>query len=153
VFSPLVIRRSRALGVDAAAKVNHLCGPGADGRQDAALHWPRTRKAAPELEGRCLQLAASCLSEGGRGRGILTPEVRPDRRKRASQPDKKVGQRSCSRVAKHIQTLGLAMTPKSRVIRGALKGSFAFYTRSKNGSFHWSRMKMNGRYFPKGNVA
>jgi hypothetical protein len=41
---------------------------------------------APELEGRCLQLAASRLSEGGRGRGILMPEVHADRRKKGSPP-------------------------------------------------------------------
>ncbi len=48
------------------------------------------------------------------------PEVRLDRRKRASQTDKEVGKRPCSRVAKHIQTPVSPMTPKSRVIRGAL---------------------------------
>lgn len=83
------------------------------------LHCPGTRKAAPELEGRCLQPASLRLSEGGRGRGILMPEVRPDRRKRASPPEKEVGKRRRSCVAVHIQTLGSLMTPKSRVIRGA----------------------------------
>jgi len=93
-------RRAPAAG-PAAAQPSHrqdacphrarVRGLGADGRQDTALHWPGTRQAAPELKGRCLQLAASGLSEGGRGRGILTPEVRVDRRKRASQPEKRSG--------------------------------------------------------------
>src|SRR5204863_960707 len=95
------------------------------GRKDAALHWPGTRKAAPELEGRCLQLAASRLSEGGRGRGILTPEVRPDRRKRASPPEKELGKRRRSRVAGPIQTLDSLVKAKSRVVRGALEYPFA----------------------------
>jgi hypothetical protein len=51
------------------------------------------------------------------------PEVRPDRRKRAVQPDKEVGKRPSSRVAEHIQTFGSLMTPKLRVIRGALQSS------------------------------
>jgi hypothetical protein len=53
------------------------------------------------------------------------PEVRPDRRKRASQPDKEVGKRRRLRVAKHIQTLVPPMTPKSRVIRGAPRMNWA----------------------------
>jgi hypothetical protein len=57
------------------------------------------------------------------------PEVRPDRRKRASQPDKEVGKRPCSRVAKHIQTLVSPMTPKSRVIRGALQATQLVFQR------------------------
>jgi len=66
--------------------------------------------------------AASRLSEGGRGRGILTPGVRLDRRKKgAVQPDKEVGKQPHSRIAKRIQTLGSLMTPKSGVIRGALR--------------------------------
>ncbi|MDB5758171.1 MAG: hypothetical protein JWM30_1460 [Burkholderia sp.] len=47
------------------------------------------------------------------------PEVRPDRRKRASQRGKEVGKRRCLDVAEHIQTLGSLMEAKSRVIRGA----------------------------------
>jgi hypothetical protein len=49
------------------------------------------------------------------------PEVRPDRQKRAAQPEKGVGKGRRSRVAEHIQTPGSLMTAKSRVIRGAPK--------------------------------
>jgi hypothetical protein len=102
------------------ARIEHVfAGLAQMGRQDAALHWPGTRKAALELEGRGLQLAVSRLSEGGPGRGILMPEVRLDRRKRASTPEKEIGKRRRSRVAGHIQTLGSQMTAKSPVIRGA----------------------------------
>jgi hypothetical protein len=53
-------------------------------RRCALFAWHA--QAASELEGRCLQLAASRLFEGGRGPVILTPEVRADRQKRAPQP-------------------------------------------------------------------
>jgi uncharacterized protein YjeT (DUF2065 family) len=46
------------------------------------------------------------------------PEVRPDRRKRASSLEKEVSKGRRPRVAGHIQTLGSLMTAKSRVIRG-----------------------------------
>jgi hypothetical protein len=47
------------------------------------------------------------------------PEVRADRRKRASPPEKEVRKRRRSRVAEHIQMLVSLITAKSRVIRGA----------------------------------
>jgi hypothetical protein len=48
------------------------------------------------------------------------PEVRLDRRKRASTPEKEVGKRRRSRVAGHIRILSSLMAAKSQVIRGAL---------------------------------
>ena len=41
-----------------------------------------THHASPELESGSLQLAPVCLFQGGWDRGVLTPEVRPDCRKR-----------------------------------------------------------------------
>ncbi len=54
---------------------------------------------------RCLQLAASRLSEGGRDRSILTHEVLADRRKRATQAEKKDGETTTlSRCWAHSNT-------------------------------------------------
>jgi hypothetical protein len=47
------------------------------------------------------------------------PEVRPDRRKGASPPEKEVGKPRRPRVDGQIQTLDSLMEAKSRVIRGA----------------------------------
>jgi len=54
------------------------------------------------------------------------PEVRADRRKRASQPEKRSGNRRCSRVAEHIQMLGSLIAAKPRVIRGTHKKTTRF---------------------------
>ncbi|MBV6325538.1 transposase [Duganella sp. HSC-15S17] len=47
----------------------------------ATRSFARSR-SAPELESRRIQSAAPLLPEGGQDRGVLTPEVRPDCRKR-----------------------------------------------------------------------
>jgi hypothetical protein len=55
---------------------------GATGRQDSALDRPAPRHAEPGLKSDRTQFAPFRLFEGGRGRGVLTSELRPDCPKR-----------------------------------------------------------------------
>ena len=51
-------------------------------RRNTRIAKTRARDATAQLESRRLQFAASGLLEGGQDRGVLTPAVRPDCRKR-----------------------------------------------------------------------
>src|SRR5471032_2266183 len=109
-----------------AARPRRAClrRSGATRWQGAALDWLGASHAASELEIRRLQFAAVFLLEGGRYRGVLTPEVRPDRRKRRIRITKWPWTWDCSRrhrlPARHI----FSTRPELPVIRGSLSSNW-----------------------------
>ena len=95
---------------------------GATGSQNVALDRSGTRHASSELDSGGLQLAPLCLFQGGRDRGVLTPEVRPDCRngqiRIAKYAPKQAGWRRHRFLGRYI----FIARPKSPIIRGARSG-------------------------------